>query len=81
MTPQGQDDHKPLLFQADAHQNPTYINMHFLLDSKCFSAEPTENFQIAYDKVWTSNELIFLKNIFSQIMETICPNTAIIHLP
>lgn len=59
MTPWGQDDHEPLLFQADAHQNPMCINMHFLLDSKCFSAETTENFQIAYDKVWISNELIF----------------------
>lgn len=36
-----------------------YINMHFLLDSKCLSTEPTENFQITYDKMWINNELIF----------------------
>lgn len=35
------------------------INIHFLLDSKCFSAETTEDFQVAYDKVWISNALIF----------------------
>lgn len=35
-----------------------YINMHFLLDSKCLSTEPTENFQITYDKMWINNELI-----------------------
>lgn len=33
--------------------------MHFLLDSKCLSAEPAEDFQITYDKIWINNELIF----------------------
>ena len=47
VSPQDQDDRKTLL----SHQNPMYISMHFLVDSKCFSAEPTENFRITYDKI------------------------------
>lgn len=59
MTPWGQDDHEPLLFQADAHQNPTCINMHFILDSKCFSAETTKKLSNCSWQSLDQHKLIF----------------------